>query len=144
MTELMQVVFTFAIWGVDIVSALLCYYGLTSKKKKKKSWFLPFFGAHVLMLLSTLFLTYIPGKFGLEFSLFDAESGLVYKNGAIYQNIGLTLFAQCLAYIILILKDIWAALRKKAKLNGKLFLLCLIYTVIVGAGAVYLLGDTLN
>ncbi len=144
MTDIMEVVFTFGVLAADLVAALLCYNGLESLANKRKGWFLPLAGAHVLILLITVFLTYVPGKFGMEFSLFDPESGIVYKNGALYQNIGLTFFAQCVAYVILIAKDIWAVLRKKKKLNGKLLLLCIIYAVIVGAAAVYMIGDQLN
>ncbi len=137
----MDIVFTFGLLIFNIIIGILCYTGLELLADKKMSGLVYFLGGHALLFLVTLFITYIPGKYGVEIVLFDEELGLVYKDGVLYQNIGLALLSQCAIYAILVIKDLWAALRKTKKLNGKLLLLCILYAVIVGVVGVNLAGS---
>lgn len=134
MDTICLIVFNIGLMVIDVLVALLFSEMIRRILLKDRSW------VHFLImvlgsvLLQAAVYSWLPGRLGYVVQYF--EDLIVLRDGAVLSNLGAMLVAQALAIAIVLVKHIWAAIRKKERFSGKYSLLMLLFSVMMGfAGA---------
>lgn len=129
-STVIEIIATLLLVAIDIVIALLFSEAINSLLQKNRLW-VGFIGTVMgIIMLQAAVYSWLPGRLGYAVQLFD---GLItLEDGATLSNLGALLLVQALAIAILLGKNIWSVIRKKAKFHGKYFALELLFMFLFG------------
>lgn len=132
MKDLIFVAVTMSIILVDFFVLQFYIESIKLLLQKKRKWIVFLLFWIGIILLQTLFYSWLPGRMGGEISYFDGL--IVLQDGALIRNCGFIILVHEMAIGISLLKYIWNVIRKRDKFYAKLFfaelLVGILFTVI--------------
>ena len=119
MKDIIFVCVTFSIIIIDLFVVQLYITGVQLLLEKNRLWIFFFLIWAGIVLVQTVFYSWLPGRMGAEISYLDG--GIVLEDGALIRNCGLIILVHDMGIGLALLKHFWNVIRRKEKFQAKLF-----------------------